>query len=782
MKNSKAFLRSTLLVSLGRLRSVHATRTLQPSTTLKTPAFKRLAASIVATVAFASVGAGLKPTLAQATDTAPSLTSTAAKSTATATNTNPIQSQTTASVFSLPEPTQTLVAQLQLSGSQYRTTQLDFEGLIPIIVVGGLIIAVPLFFGGLVVIGEREVGIVSKKFALSGRGLPPGHLIALDGESGYQADTLAPGWHWGYWPWQYSVRKESVTVVPQGEIALIVAADGASIPPQRILGKVIACDNFQDARKFLKGGGEKGRQLDILTAGTYRINTALFTIITAANANQHGMKPELLRLYSISPDKVGIVTTFDGIPIEEGEIAGPVILNHDNFQNTQKFINGGGRRGLQEQILLSGSWNLNPWFVGVEQVAMTEIPLGYVGVVISYVGKAQEDVSGAAFTHGNLVNPGHKGVWVSPLYPGKHPLNTRVLKVELVPTINIVLNWSGRTERHSYDSKLSSLTVRSKDGFAFDLEIAQIIHVGALDAPKVISRVGAMQNLVDHVLQPTVGNYFRNSAQAYTVLDFLTARSERQVEAAEYIKTALRAYDVQAIDTLIGDILPPAELMTTQTDRKIAEEQRKTYEVQQMAQTQRQLLVRETAIADIQQDLVKSEQGVKIAELKASARVKESTGEAESIRVTGNAKAEAYHAGVVALGSQGYTALQLMQIIGDRNVRVVPDVAVSGNGSGTGLVDGLLGMMIRNQTAKPNGKQPSNPSVASVTESMTAELESPSLPLNTEPQSSQLDGSLPTAASLAAKRQGTKPPPPPSHRTSVDPFLNQSSQDAPPLR
>jgi len=70
--------------------------------------------------------------------------------------------------------------------------------------------------------------------------------------------------------------------------------------------------------------------------------------------------------------------------------------------------------------------------------------------------------------------------------------------------------------------------------------------------------------------------------------------------------------------------------------------------------------VRETAIADIQQDLVKSEQGVKIAELKASARVKESTGEAESIRVTGNAKAEAYHAGVVALGSQGYTALQLM--------------------------------------------------------------------------------------------------------------------------
>ncbi len=44
---------------------------------------------------------------------------------------------------------------------------------------------------------------------------------------------------------------------------------------------------------------------------------------------------------------------------------------------------------------------------------MTEIPIGYVGVVISFVGGASQDVSGAAFTHGNLVNPGNKGVWVN---------------------------------------------------------------------------------------------------------------------------------------------------------------------------------------------------------------------------------------------------------------------------------------------------------------------------------------------------------------------------------
>ena len=589
----------------------------------------------------------------------------------------------------------------------------DAWGLIPIVIIGSIIIFVPVFFGGLVVIGEREVGVVVKKFAVSGRGLPAGRLIALNGEAGYQADTLAPGWHWGYWPWQFAVRKENVTVVPQGEIALLVAADGRSIPPERILGKVVDCDNFQDARKFLINGGEKGRQLGFLTAGTYRINTALFKVITAANAAQHGMSMEQLRIHTVSSDRVGIVTTLDGIPISEGEIAGAVVPEHNNFQNGQKFIQAGGRRGLQEQILLSGSWNLNPWFVQVEQVPMTEIPIGYVGVVISYVGKAHEDVSGVSFTHGDLVRPGHKGVWTEPLYPGKHPVNMRIMKVELVPTTNIVLNWSARTERHNYDSKLASLTVRSTDGFAFDLEVSQIIHVGALDAPKVISRVGAMQNLVDHVLEPTIGNYFRNSAQAYTVLDFLSARSERQAEASEYIKTALRGYDVQAIDTLIGDIQPPAQLMQTQTDRKIAEEQRKTFEVQQMAQKQRQQLVRETALADIQQEMVKAEQNVSIAEQKANAQIKQATGEAEAtrlkaiaeadaIRATGTAKADTYQAGVEALGSQGYTAMQLMQIIGDRKVRLIPDVLVSGNNGGNGLVDGLLTMLLWNQAGKPN--------------------------------------------------------------------------------
>jgi len=351
------------------------------------------------------------------------------------------------------------------------------------------------------------------------------------------------------------------------------------------------------------------------------------------------------------------------------------------------------------------------------------VPIGYVGVVVSYVGREHVDVSGDAFTHGDLVERGRKGVWMEPLLPGKHPLNTKVMKVELVPTTNIVLNWAQQTEAHHYDARLSSIVVRSKDGFSFSLDVSQIIHIGMRNAPRVISRVGSMQNLVDHVLQPTVGNYFRNSAQEVTVLEFLSARSDRQRHAFEDIRKAIEAYDVECIDTLVGDIAPPAELMKTQTDRKIAEELERTYEVQREAQITRQALERETAVANLQGEVVRSEQMVKVALQNALAAAEQARGEgnalelraqgqaasvrlagdaeAAMLRAVGTAKAEAYKLGVAAVGEAGYTAMQIATILGEHHVKVVPEIAVSGDGA-SGMANVMLAKLVSasNQAAK----------------------------------------------------------------------------------
>ncbi|MBK7863081.1 MAG: flotillin family protein [Archangiaceae bacterium] len=599
---------------------------------------------------------------------------------------------------------------------------------VPFMVVIALVglLALLLFVSGIWVIREDESGLVIKKFGAS---LPPGRLVALNGEAGYQADLLSPGWYFGKWAWKYKVVKVPLLHVRPGELALVVAADGDAIPSERILGREIECDDYQNARAFLENGGEKGRQLAFLTAGTYRVNPALFEVITAETAASVGLHPTQLEIYDVPADRVGIVTVLDGRPTPPGDLAGPEVPGHDNFQRGQAFIDAGGCRGLQEQVLLAGAWNLNPWFVRVEMVPMTEIPIGYVGVVVSYVGREHLDLSGDDFTHGDLVEKGRKGVWVEPLLPGKHPVNVRVMKVELVPTTNIVLNWASRTEAHNYDAKLQQITVRSKDGFSFMLDVSQIIHIGMKSAPRVISRVGSMQNLVDHVLQPTVANYFRNSAQQVSVLEFLSARSVRQSEAYENIRSAIEAYDVECIDTLIGDIVPPGELMKTQTDRKIADELQRTFEVQREAQMKRQMLERETAVANMQAEVVRSEQMVRIAEKNALAAAETAKGqaarvkleaeaeasatrahaqanaeamrlrgdaEAHATRAIGAAKAEAYRVGVEAMGEAEFTALQLAQTLGQHGVKLVPDVAVTGEAGQGALASALVGRMLLN--------------------------------------------------------------------------------------
>lgn len=603
-----------------------------------------------------------------------------------------------------------------------------------LVVVGLGALAGALLALGVRFIGEHESGLVIKRY---GRPLPPGRLVATRGEAGYQAALLPPGWHFPLWRWQYKLVRVPLVVVPAGQIACVVAADGQPLPAERVLGKAVPCDQFQDATAFLDGGGERGRQLAILGAGRYRINPAAFEVITAATAAHHGLAPADLHVRQVPADSVGIVTVLDGRPIPAGDLAGRKVPGHDGFQRAQAFIDAGGCRGLQEEVLLSGAWNENPWFVQVELVPLTEIPIGYVGVVVSYVGEEHLDVTGADFTHGDLVERGRKGVWVEPLLPGKHPLNLQVMKVELVPTTNIVLNWAGRAEAHHYDDRLSPITVRSKDGFSFALDVSAIIHIGMKDAPRVISRVGSMQNLVDHVLQPVVGNYFRNSAQQVTVLEFLSARSERQREAYTHIAAALGEYDVECIDALVGDIAAPAELMKTQTDRKIADELQRTYDAQREAEIKRQALARESAVANMQAEVVRSEQMVRIAETNATSAVAAARGEAgaavaraeadaaglrlraeadamatevqgkaaaaalaargearaTATRALGAARASAFEVGRAALGD-AFSAVEIASILAAAGVKLVPDVAVGGDGGAARLADVLVARML----------------------------------------------------------------------------------------
>ena len=599
---------------------------------------------------------------------------------------------------------------------------LPFGPLSPLIVLAVAVLFVVLFYRwiarlfGVVIVPEDSVGVVNKKYVVFGqhRTLPEGSIVALNGEAGLQADTLAPGLHFGLWPWQYIVTLQKFITIGQDTVGIVEARDGHPLKDGRVLARRVECNSFQDARLFLQGGGERGPQITVIPPGTYRINTALFTI--------QGMK-----VLDVPDNMVGIVTTKEGRPLPAGEIASQPVVGHNSFQDAQAFVDAGGGKGLQEQVILAGRYFLNPRFATVEIKETTTVPIANVGVVIAYVGREGKDVTGDAFKHGNLVNKGEKGVLVDPLDPGKYPINTYTHRVEVVPTANVVLNWAtGKTEAHNLDKNLSTITVRSSDGFTFNLDVSQIIHIPRAEAPKVIARFGSMVNLVTQVLEPTIGNYFRNAAQGSDVIDFLRTRRERQEDARKQIAAALSDYNVVAVDTLIGDITPPEALMTTLTDRKIAEQEKVTYDTQRLAEETRKELQQATAMADTQASVVAAQRQVQIQEFQASAAVKTAEGQAASrklvadadayaTRATGNADAEKTKAvgtaeadviklKIASMDSGNYAGIEISKALAASGFKLVPDVVVSGNtgaggDGGNSLVSVLLANLIRDGRA-----------------------------------------------------------------------------------
>lgn len=148
-----------------------------------------------------------------------------------------------------------------------------------------LIIVLILALSSTVYIAGDEVGIVQKK--LLGRKLPPGRILAVNGENGIQADMLMPGWHFWKFPWMYKIDKKKDLQIKDGMVGMITAKDGKSLPPDTVYAPEWENpDKMIDAKHFLtEGNGYKGPQLTVLKPGNYKINTALFDITMTSVLN-----------------------------------------------------------------------------------------------------------------------------------------------------------------------------------------------------------------------------------------------------------------------------------------------------------------------------------------------------------------------------------------------------------------------------------------------------------------------------------------------------------------
>lgn len=370
---------------------------------------------------------------------------------------------------------------------------------------------------------------------------------------------------------------------------------------------------------------------------------------------------------------------------------------HNNYQDFQEFLKKGGRMGLQHDPLLYGAYALNPFLIKVEQVPMLIVKQGEVAVIKSYVGLPTEDTSGVHFKFGSIVKPGHRGIWREPLRTGKYPINPRCYQAEIVPTAILTLNWAEATSQaHNLDAHLKQIAAKSKEGFEFSIDLQVQIHVPDKMAPKVISMVGTMLNLVNEVLQPAVGNHFRNKLQGMEAIKFIQEREVVQTTALEHITTKLKDYEVETRGVYIQDVILPTRIVDVLKAREVAVQQKETYEKEKEAQEVRATLETAKGNAEKQAELAGSLVGVDIAKNEADARVNEARGEAEYRQkvaaADGKGKAEGYLAQREAIGEFGTAVVNAIQAL-SQGQRFVPEVLVTSGGGGT--LDGIIAMAMK---------------------------------------------------------------------------------------
>ncbi|TMD76113.1 MAG: hypothetical protein E6I77_09775 [Chloroflexi bacterium] len=624
-----------------------------------------------------------------------------------------------------------------------------------------------------VVIGPNQVGLVTKRVSrLHNITDTP---VAFAGEAGYQADLLMPGVRFKLWP-NHTVALYPWVQVPAGEIGVVISQIGERLPT----GAKSAVyrpefGNFTDLGAFVNNGGQKGVQRPVLPPGTLvPVHPVAFLVITATKAyglpvdrqllmrgplspEAFGLQPHQLRVTLIAPqgdqDVVGIVTTLDGAPLPPADIAGRIggfadiealekdpqvsdseliekLLGaknelHNNYQDFQAFLDNGGRIGLQHDPLLYGAYLLNPFLVRVEPAQMLVVNQGEVAVIKSYVGLPTLDTSGPDFKFGSIVQPGHRGIWREALRTGKYPLNPRIYAAEKVPTFILTLNWAEASSvAHNLDAQLSPIEGKSREGFVFSIDLQVQIHVPDTKAPKVISMVGSMQNLVNEVLQAAVGNHFRNTLQALEAVRFIETRDAVQLAAMEAISRYLSAYEVETRGVYIQDVTFPEELVSVLTRREIANQEKATYEQQKDAQTIRIDLEKARGTADMQAALAQAQVSVDINIAKANARKAEADGEAKYVELTGAAegsrrraiglgdaaatealglaRAKGYDAQIRSLGSGPTAVVAVANAVAEGKLTIVPEVLVTGGG---GAVEGLAAALMRSLNGNGHAKR-----------------------------------------------------------------------------
>ena len=521
---------------------------------------------------------------------------------------------------------------------------------------------------GTSVVWVNSGSVATLKRVYFGKSLPPGRIVALDGELGPQARIITAGFHVEpFITLTHTVETVPVFTVANGQCAIISAKDGV---PNR--GGSAFADPWSDDLKqrmindasfFLtEGKGQRGPQTTVLYPGSYTINPYLWE------------PPKIIEATRVQQGMVGVVKSSVLSAVDFGAFKRPIPTSGELKVLTQ--------------------------------------------------GKLPKDAAGAL-----IVPVGAIGVWEEPLPNGLYYINTDAYRVTMVPTTAQVYEYKGgykkRTVEVSVNDKgqiverVNEVEIQTKpemadtaiftkpEGWDVPQELRVLAQVSPEMAPFVVASLGlteqnSSQVIEDRVVTPILRSIVRDvlggaqipfkyqkalldkdgstvvdekgepkiimasEFRAVKVMDLLESRASLEDAIEQRTKPEAMKEGVTIMEVRLSESAIPAELLIARKREQLAQQLTIAWKQEEVAQGQRQKTENARAQAEQQGELVKAEIAAKAAKERADARTTEGEGEKRYLV----AIAEGQKSQAEILGKETTAKLQMFQ----QAIKAVQDI------------------------------------------------------------------------------------------------------------
>jgi len=420
----------------------------------------------------------------------------------------------------------------------------------------------------------------------------------------------------------------------------------------------------------------------------------------------------------IPEGKVGVVVANDGMPLPANEVYANAWESPNQMIDAMSFLTKGGCKGPQLTVLPPGQYRYNPKLFAIQIADCVDIPIGEVGVVRANAGKLASVTNEENLVNGvQLVERGCKGIWQTPLLPGKYYLHPNAYQVVKIKTLKRVYSYTsqGGSEANTANKKEpegdNSIHVRSSDSFQFPVDVRVAVMIQAQNAPYVVAKLGDPDSqgdsgnhfelLEERAILPSIRAILRNSAEKQRAIEYVNNRSTVEATACKLFAEDMKKDKIDTEGLYLADIglnrTPEGQqLLKTQTDTEIALQQQAQYKEQVKAEDQRALKVKAEEAANQQRRIQESLANIEFERNGADAAKNKAIGEAA-----------AYEAKVKALGGvENFTRLEIAKMLMDALAKTwkgeLPATVILGGGNGGSLNDVMTGVFAQQlQSAKP---------------------------------------------------------------------------------